>query len=450
MSSYSVYALSALAESIFFFSFSLQAMLLDLETVLSRPNLLRAYDKVVGNGGAGGVDKRKVGDLKSYLQHEWEGLKSALLMGTYEPQSVRRVTIAKPNGGERHLGIPTVFDRLIQQSLAQSIEPLWEGTFSDHSYGFRPQRNCHQAVSKAQTYVNAGRTYIVDIDLEQFFDRVNHDYLMHLLSQRIKDKRILSLIGRYLRAGVLSQGVVISREEGTPQGSPLSPLLSNILLDELDKELTKRGHYFVRYADDFSIYCTSLKSAERTMSSIGSFIAQRLHLKINTTKSGIRRPSRMILLGFGFRINGKGNWGIRIAPKSISRIKEKVKALTQRHLTIATAERIVRLNSVLQGWFHYFKIADCQTHLTNIDKWTRARLRMCEWKLWKRVRTRYQRLKMHGIQHNLAIQWANTRHGAWHIAHSPILSRSLPSKWLKQQGFIPLSELYKRYKQRAQ
>jgi RNA-directed DNA polymerase len=421
-----------------------------LETILSRANLYAAYDRVVSNKGAAGIDKVEVEQLRSYLWEHWTDLQSRLFGGTYQPQAVRRVSIPKPNGGERHLGIPTVFDRLIQQAIAQVLSPLWEATFSDHSYGFRPRRNCHQAVSKALGYVNGGRTYIVDIDLEKFFDRVNHDYLMHLLSERITDKRVLQLIGRYLRAGVLLEGLVSRTEEGTPQGSPLSPLLSNIVLDVLDKELEKRGHCFVRYADDFSIYCTSKTGAERTLSSLSQFIDKVLHLKINAAKSGIRRPSRMVLLGFGFHIKTKGVWGIRIAPKSISRLKEKIKALTQRRVPLNTTERISRLNLVTQGWFHYFKIADCQTHLEQIDKWTRARLRMCEWKLWKRVRTRYKRLKERGIQHDLAIQWANTRRGHWRIAHSAILSRSLPNKWLKQQGFVALSELYKSYKHRSQ
>ena len=421
-----------------------------LNEVLSKPNMTRAYVRVVGNEGAAGIDKMSVSQLKAYLHESWAELKRLIETGDYEPQAVRRVTIPKPNGGERHLGIPTVFDRLLQQALAQVIEPLWEGTFSEHSYGFRPNRNCHQAVSKAQTYVNAGRTYIVDIDLEKFFDRVNHDYLMHLLSQRISDKLVLGLVGKYLRAGVLIDGLKSRNEEGTPQGSPLSPLLSNIVLDVLDKELEQRGHFFVRYADDFSIYCTSQRGAERTLSSIGRFIGERLHLKINTSKSGIRRPSRMILLGFGFRIKSKGVWGIRLAPKSILRLKGKIKSLTQRRIPLNTAQRIVRLNSVLQGWFHYFKIADCQSHLREIDKWTRARLRMCEWKLWKRIRTRYKRLIGLGLSHRLAIQWANTRQGYWRVAHSPILSRTLDNKWLEQQGYVPLSKLYKRYKERSQ
>jgi RNA-directed DNA polymerase len=432
----------------FFFHKLLRRML--LEEVLSRANMTRAYERVVGNGGGAGIDKMSVTMLKAYLHESWTTLKTAIDRGSYEPQAVRRVTIPKPNGGERHLGIPTVFDRLMQQALAQVIEPLWEGTFSDHSYGFRPNRNCHQAVSKAQTYVNAGRTYIVDIDLEKFFDRVNHDYLMHLLSSRIKDKLVLGLIGKYLRAGILIEGTVSRNTEGTPQGSPLSPLLSNIVLDVLDKELEQRGHSFVRYADDFSIYCTSQRGAERALSSIGRFIEEVLHLKINASKSGIRRPSRMILLGFGFHIKSKGVWGIRIAPKSISRLKIKIKELTQRRIPVNTPQRIAGLNSVLQGWFHYFKIADCQNHLSAIDKWTRSRLRMCEWKLWKRIRTRYTRLKGLGIQDTQAYEWANTRKGYWRTAHSPILCRTLNNKWIKQQGYVPLSELYKGYKERSQ
>lgn len=417
-----------------------------LDRILSKENMTRAYHRVLSNGGAAGIDGMKASELQSYLNGAWVFLKAEILEGKYEPQAVMRVEIPKPNGGIRLLGIPTVLDRLLQQAIGQELEGLWERTFSDHSYGFRPKRNTHQAVSKAQSYVNAGGTYIVDIDLEKFFDRVNHDHLMHLLSERVEDKRVLHLIGQYLRAGVMLGGVVSRNEEGTPQGSPLSPLLSNIVLDVMDKELERRGHKFVRYADDFSIYCTSQRGAERIKISITKFIEEVLHLRINEEKSGIRRPSKMVLLGFGFHIKSKGTWGIRLAPKSIIRLKEKIKKLTQRREPRSTWDRIQSLQQVQRGWIHYFKIADCKTHLTAIDEWTRSRLRMCEWKLWKRVKTRIRRLKELGINPEQAYQWGNTRKGYWRTAHSPILTRSLNNNWFKSEGYVSLSELYAKYK----
>jgi group II intron reverse transcriptase/maturase len=420
-----------------------------LDSILSKENMTQAYHRVVSNGGASGIDGMKASELQSYLNETWAFLKAEILEGKYEPQAVRRVEIAKPNGGIRQLGIPTVLDRLLQQGIAQELQLLWESTFSDHSYGFRPKRNTHQAVRKAQSYVNAGRTYIVDIDLEKFFDRVNHDHLMHLLSARVTDKRVLMLIGKYLRAGVMLGGVTTRNEEGTPQGSPLSPLLSNIVLDVMDKELERRGHKFVRYADDFSIYCTSKRGAERIQSSITKFIEEELHLRINEEKSGIRRPSTMVLLGFGFHIQTKGAWGIRLAPKSITRLKEKIKQLTQRRAPRGTWDRIQSLKQVQQGWIHYFKIANCKKHLTEIDEWTRSRLRMCEWKLWKRVRTRVKRLNELQIAPEQAYQWANTRKGYWRTAHSPILTRSLNNEWFKSEGYVSLSELYAKYKERS-
>ena len=411
--------------------------------------MTQAFHRVVSNGGASGIDGMKASELQSYLNGAWVFLKAEILEGKYEPKAVRRVEIPKPNGGVRLLGIPTVLDRLLQQAIAQELQDLWEGTFSDHSYGFRPKRSAHQALGKAQTYINGGRTYIVDIDLEKFFDRVNHDYLMHLLGERVLDKRVLHLIGKYLRAGVLIGGLVSKTEEGTPQGSPLSPLLSNIVLDVMDKELESRGHKFVRYADDFSIYCTSQRGAERLKTRLTKFIEEELHLKINEEKSGIRRPSKMVLLGFGFYAKGKGVWGFRLAPKTVSRLKDKIKQLTQRCEPLSTLQRVISLKSVQQGWMNYFRIADCKTHLERIDEWTRRRLRMCEWKLWKRVRTRIKRLTGLGIPSNQAYQWANTRKGYWHTANSPILTRSLTNEWFKSEGYVSLSELYKRTKARS-
>jgi RNA-directed DNA polymerase len=417
-----------------------------LDKILNKENMTQAYRRIVANGGASGSDGMKASELQSYLNEAWVFLKVEILEGKYEPQAVRRVEIPKANGGVRTLGIPTVLDRLLQQAIAQELSLLWEPTFSDHSYGFRPKRNTHQALEKAQSYINAGRTYIVDIDLEKFFDRVNHDYLMHLLSKRVKDRRVLQLIGKYLKAGAMINGIKVRNEEGTPQGSPLSPLLSNILLDELDKELTNRGHKFVRYADDFSIYCQSRRSAERTAQSIRKFIEEQLHLKVNESKSGIRCPNTMYLLGFGFYPKTKGIWGIRLSPKAIERLKEKVRNITQRKVTRSTKERAAKLKEVQVGWIAYFKIAECNKHLQTLDEWTRSRLRMCEWKLWKRIRTRKQRLEELGATSDKAYQWSNTRKGSWRTAHSPILAKTLTNKWLESQGYVSLKELYKKSK----
>ena len=408
--------------------------------------MTQAYRRTITNGGASGIDGMKASELQSYLAEAWAFLKVEILEGKYEPSAVRKVEIPKDNGGVRTLGIPTVTDRMLQQAIAQELSLLWESTFSDHSYGFRPKRNTHQALRKAQSYINAGRSYIVDIDLEKFFDRVNHDYLMHLISKRVEDKRVLQLIGKYLRTGAMENGVKVRNEEGTPQGSPLSPLLSNILLDELDKELEHRGHKFVRYADDFSIYCKSRKSAARTATSIRKFIEDKLHLKINENKSGIRRPSTMYLLGFGFYAPKKGVWDIRISPKAITKLKGKVKKITQRRTTQNTRERTEKLREIQTGWIAYFKIAACGQHLQALDRWTRSRLRMCEWKLWKRVRTKFNRLKDLGVSDEKSYQWSNTRKGSWRIAHSPILTQTLTNKWLKAQGYVSLKELYNKTK----
>lgn len=404
--------------------------------------MTQAYKRVVSNAGASGIDGMKASELRTYINEAWVKLRADLLTGTYQPQPVRRVEIPKPNGGTRLLGIPTITDRLIQQAIAQELSLLWETTFSPYSYGFRPQRNTYQALAQAQIYINEGNKYIVDIDLEKFFDRVNHDYLMHLLRQRVSDKRVLSLIGKYLRTGVMIGGIVSKSEKGTPQGSPLSPLLSNIVLDVLDKELEKRGHKFVRYADDFSIYCTSKRGAERVQKSITDFISKKLHLQVNESKSGIRKPMNFIMLGFGFYIKAKSSYGFRVAPKSIKRLKEKIKELTQRKYSKPTQERITSLNKVQQGWIQYFKIADCKKQLRDIDSWTRCRLRMCEWKLWKRVRTRVKRLVKTGVNLSKALQWGNTRKGYWRTAHSPILTDTLGYDWFKSQGYVSMQDLY--------
>jgi len=416
-----------------------------LETILAKPNMTNAYKRVVSNKGRAGIDGMEVNALKSYLNSAWVFLKTEILEGCYEPQAVKRVEIPKANGGKRGLGIPTVIDRMIQQAIAQILETIWEAKFHDNSYGFRPKRSAHQCVAQAKTYLNEGKTYIVDIDLEKFFDRVNHDYLMYLLSKEIGDKRVLSLIGKYLRAGILENGMIKAQEEGTPQGSPLSPILSNILLNELDWELRKRGLSFVRYADDFSIYVRSRKSALRVMSNIRTYIETKLHLKINETKSGVRRPNKMTILGFSFWKNKMG-YQLSVAQSSKTRFKSKLKAKTSRRYPLNTKDRIAGLQPLVRGWLQYFRIADCKSFLKEIDEWLRSRLRLCEWKLWKRVRTRYRRLKELGMNDNQAYQWANTRKGLWRTVHSPILCRTLTNAWLQSHGYEPLVKIHKRIK----
>jgi group II intron reverse transcriptase/maturase len=418
-----------------------------LEDILSKDNMTSAYRRVLANKGASGVDGMKASELQSYLQDAWIFVKSDILEGIYEPQGIRRVEIPKSNGGKRQLGIPTVLDRLIQQGIGQQLSLLYDEKFSENSYGFRPGRSTHQCVKQGLKYVNSGYTYIIDLDLSNFFDRVNHDYLISLLSKEITDKRLLRLIGKYLRAGIMIGGVQQVNQEGMPQGSPLSPILSNIVLDVLDKELEKRGHKFVRYADDFSIYCRSKRAAERVMKSISAFVESVLHLQINTDKSGIRRPSNMFLLGFGFYPKSKGVWALRISPKSVKRLKQKIKQQTKRSRTQSTSHRIEQINLIIRGWIQYFKIANCKTLVKELDEWIRSRLRMCEWKLWKRVRTRIKRLKELGVNQQKAIQWANTRKGYWKTAHSPILNTTLNNQWFEQKGYISLSKIYAKIKQ---
>lgn len=412
-----------------------------LEEILSKPNMTEAYKRVVRNKGASGIDGMSTQELKAYLNSEWIFLKAELLEGKYQPSAVRGVMIPKPKGGKRQLGIPTVVDRLIQQALAQCLSKLWEPEFDPNSYGFRRGRNAHQCVKQARDYLNEGKRYVVDIDLSRFFDRVNHDILLALLGRKIRDKRLLSLIGKYLRAGIMQNGVVEVNRSGTPQGSPLSPLLSNILLNELDKELRKRGLSFVRYADDFSIYVRSKKAAKRVYEGVGKYLEERLKLQINEEKSGCVSSTKFELLGFGFYAN-KAGYQIRVSKGSIERLKMRLRNQTKRSYTHSTADRIKRINLLLKGWLHYFKIANCKSILISLDQWLRSRLRLCEWKLWKRVRTRYKKLKSLGLDHNKSYSWACTRKGAWRVAHSPILTRSLSLDWLEKQGYESCLSIY--------
>lgn len=412
-----------------------------LEEILSRENMTLAYKRVVSNKGSAGVDGVSVKTLRNLMNTSWAFIKVEILEGNYKPESVKRVVIPKPSGGTRQLGVPTTTDRLIQQAISQVLSKHYDKSFSNTSYGFRPRKNAHQAIEQAQSYLNEGSKRIVDIDLEKFFDTVNHDYLMHLLSQGIEDKRVLKLIRSYLQSGVMQNGLVKPTRSGTPQGGPLSPLLSNILLDKLDKELERRGHKFVRYADDCSIYVKSSRSAERVLSSITKYIEKELKLKVNQQKSGIRTPRQMKLLGYGF-YPSKGGYRLRIASQSYDRFKRKVKQLTKKTWSMSMEERLDRLNSVCRGWFNYFKLADSKKHLQRLDEWIRSRLRYCIWKQWKRVRTKYKALVKLGIEKRKAYEWANTRKGGWRIVHSFILTRTITNKRLKEKGYISLMEMY--------
>ena len=416
-----------------------------LEKVIDRNNLNLAYKRVKRNGGSHGVDGMKVDELLPHLKQHGNQIRRDLLDGKYRPQPVRRVEIPKPNGGGvRLLGVPTVVDRMIQQAIAQVLTPVCEKEFSDHSYGFRPGKSAHDAIKQAQVYLNEGFTTVVDIDLEKFFDRVNHDKLMYLLSRRIMDKRLLRLIRSYLESGVMIGGLVSPSREGTVQGGPLSPLLSNVMLHELDMELEKRGHRFCRYADDSNIYVKSQRAGERVMSSITEFIEQRLKLKVNRDKSAVDYVSRRKFLGFSFYA-AKGGFKIRVDAKSLKRLKDKLRLLTSRSNGWSMEARIYRLNQVIRGWVNYFSLADMRNHCLMLDEWLRRRLRMVYWKQWKRIKTRHANLVRLSIHSRKAWEYANSRKGYWHIANSWILSTTLTNAYFEKAGLLSLSYVYRNF-----
>ncbi|WP_442853809.1 group II intron reverse transcriptase/maturase, partial [Bacillus sp. FJAT-27916] len=394
-----------------------------LNQILSRENMLLALKRVEKNKGSHGVDKMPVQNLRQHLVENWSSIREAILEGTYEPMPVRRVEIPKPDGGFRLLGIPTVTDRLIQQAIAQVVSKIYDPMFSEHSYGFRPNRSAHDAVRKAKGYIQEGYRWVVDMDLEKFFDKVNHDRLMSTLAKRIDEKPLLKLIRRYLQAGVMINGVVTSMEKGTPQGGPLSPLLSNIVLDELDKELESREHRFVRYADDCNIYVKSKRAGERTLASIQRLIEGKLRLKVNEKKSAVGRPWKRKFLGFTFASTKEPK--IRIAKASIQRMKEKVRKITSRKMPYPMEYRIQKLNQYLTGWCGYFALADTKAIFGLLDKWIRRRLRMCLWKNWKNPKDKIRYLMNLGVPKGKAYEWGNSRKGYWRISKSPILHKAL-------------------------
>lgn len=414
-----------------------------LEEILDIRNVTKALAQVTANKGAGGVDGMQTDELRDYLKSHWQALRSAILAGNYRVQPVRKVEIPKPQGGTRMLGIPTVKDRLLQQAIAQWLSPKYEEAFSNYSYGFRSGRNAHQAVQQAQTNLNEGYGWVIELDLEKFFDRVNHDKLMSLLAKRITDKGTLKLIRSYLNSGIMVGGVVVPRTEGTPQGSPVSPLLSNIVLNELDKELESRGHRYVRYADDCSIYVKSKKSAQRAMESITNYIECKLKLKVNRDKSKISRPQDSTLLGFSF-YRDKSGWQVRIAPKSMQRIKQKLREQTRRKDPSPLKEKIKKMEAVIRGWTNYFSIAKAKSKMQELDELVRTRLRIGIWKQWKRTGTKVRNLIKLGISKYKAYEWGNTRKGYTRTAHSPILCRALNNDYFTNLRYIGFSKYYHR------
>lgn len=412
-----------------------------LEEVLERNNMLLALKRVISNKGSHGVDGMKIDELREHIKKHWDTIKAKILESKYNPSPVRRVEIPKVDGGVRLLGIPTVQDRLIQQAIAQILSRIYEPLFSNNSFGFRPRRGAKDAVTKSKQYINEGNRWVIDMDLEKFFDKVNHDILMGKLEKKIKDKRLLSLIRKYLKSGILINGVSVTSAEGTPQGGPLSPLLANIMLDELDKELEKRRHKFCRYADDNNVYVKSKRAGIRVMESMIKLIENKLKLKVNKDKSAVDFVSKRKFLGFSFYF-AKGGAEIRIHEKSIKRFKDKIKFYTNRNIGISMESRLKKLNQIMRGWINYYGIANAVAKLKELDKWIRRRLRACIWKQWKKISSRHRNLVKLGINKYKAWEYANTRKGYWRISKSPILSKSLNNKYLESLGFVSLTQTY--------
>jgi len=403
-----------------------------MEEVCQRENCRQALARVKANKGSAGVDGMTVHELADFLKQHWPVIREQLLSGTYEPQPVKRVEIPKPDGGVRKLGIPTVLDRFIQQAGMQVLQRKWDRTFSEHSYGFRPGRSAHQAVEAAQKYITDGYRWVVDLDLEKFFDRVNHDRLMAKIAERVSDKRMLKLIRAFLTAGVMEGGLVSPVDEGTPQGGPLSPLLSNIVLDEFDRELERRGLRFARYADDCNIYVRSRRAGERVMKSLTRFIASKLKLRVNEQKSAVARPGDRKFLGFSFTKAGVPKR--RIAPKAVDRFKQRVRELTRRTRGVSTERMAADLSRYLRGWIGYFGKCQTPSVLQSLEEWTRRRLRSAIWKQWKRGSVRFAELRKRGVGKDLAAQTAGSAHGPWRLACSPALSIALPNAYFDSLG----------------
>jgi len=409
-----------------------------MERVCDRENLNRAYQRVKANKGSAGVDGMTVHELKPWLAEHKQALVGSLRDGSYQPQPVRGVEIPKPGGGVRQLGIPTVVDRLVQQAILQVLEPLLDPTFSESSYGFRPGRSAHQALHKGQEYVAEGRDIVVDVDLEKFFDRVNHDILMSRLARRVVDKRLLRIVRRFLEAGMMTSGACIERHEGTPQGGPLSPLLANLLLDDLDKELEQRGHCFCRYADDCNIYVQSKAAGERVMKSVVAFLEKRLRLRVNRDKSAVAHVSERKFLGYRLLTGGR----LGIAPKSLTRAKDRIREITRRNRGVGLRVMLGELNSFLTGWVTYFRYAECHRHLQKMDEWVRRKLRCVRLKQRKRCKSIAEFLRGLGVPEWQAWILAGSGKGWWRMAGSPSACQAMSLAWFRSQGLLSLTERY--------
>jgi group II intron reverse transcriptase/maturase len=407
-----------------------------METVVTPENATAAWLAVKRNGGSPGIDGMTTEEMREHIRAHWEAIRAKLLAGTYAPSPVKRVEIPKPNGGKRMLGIPTVMDRWIGQMLLQTLQPLVDPTFSEQSYGFRPGRSAHDALRTAQRYVREGKDWVVDMDITKFFDHVNHDILMSRIGEMIRDKRVLKLIGRYLRAGVMSQGVVMTSEEGTPQGGPLSPLLANTYLHALDEELEKRGLSFCRYADDCNVYVSSQRAAERVLASLTEWIRRQLRLEVNATKSGVGRPWERKFLGFQINPEGK----IEIAPQSIERYRDKVRELWRSCQSLSSEELRDNWCVFVRGWWEYFHLAEERRNIHELEGWTRRHMRRCFWERWHDWRGRIRHLRRLGLK-GRQLKVAHSSKGAWRLARTHSLQNALKNAVLRRYGFLVPSDL---------
>lgn len=412
-----------------------------LEKILSKDNMNTAFKRVKANKGASGIDDMQVDELLQYLKENGEQIKEDIRNGRYNPKAVRRVEIPKADGSKRKLGIPTVVDRVIQQAIAQQLSIIYEPKFSENSYGFRQNKSAQDAVTRAKEIINNGYKWIVDLDIEKFFDTVNQDILISIIRRTVNEDKVVSIIRKYLQAGVLVNGVYEKTEKGIPQGGNISPILSNIMLNELDKEVEKRGLQFVRYADDCVIFTKSKKSAKRVKENITRFIERKLRLKVNKDKSKVDRPRRIKYLGFSF-YQAKGRVEIRIHPKSIAKFKDKIREITSRSNAMSMETRYTKLKQIIRGWVNYFKIANMGKIAQRLDEWIRRRIRMCYWKQWKKIKTKHENLVRLGIENQKAWEYANTRKSYWRISDTPFMHQILNNKTLERLGYLSLSSVY--------
>lgn len=415
-----------------------------LETIVEDANIEKAIQRVVSNKGSGGVDKMQVAEVRTHFAQNWSYLKKLIMEGHYSPKAVKRVEIPKDNGKKRGLGIPTVTDRVIQQAIVQVLTPIFEPLFSENSYGFRPRRNAHQAVQKVVSYANEGYRYTIDLDLEKYFDTVNHSRLIQILSNTIKDGRVISLIHKYLNAGVVVKHKFEETTKGVPQGGPLSPLLSNIYLNEFDKEMERRGNRCVRYADDCVLLFKSERSALRVKETVTRYLEEKLYVKVNQEKTTVAYITKIKFLGFGFYIEKSDNVRVTVHKKTKEKMKKRIREITKRNRPISSIQLSYELELFIRGWVNYYKIADMKKFLKETDEWSRRRIRMIYWKRWKRIRTRYRNLQKLGINKPKAWEWANTRKSYWRISisNSFILTRALTNDRLKSWGFISALDYY--------